>query len=322
MGWRTLHDVLKWIGISFFPALVAIFMGGLGTAAAFPESKPWLAARFQETLAAMSTGAFWFIALTVLAAWSFVVVVAGNKAAKLEKKPDLADLADILKQLIPPPIPSPSPLILPLTVIRTIPDRTKGGGALEDATLEAAGKLFPVGLFVAEVVVSAARLAAERCLEIAIKAFNGTGAPLTLVDTIEGRIRGAKGTLSGALPLPPPIPLPGVTSYPVDAGSEFLVAIRQPVPKEAAAEYLKQLETDQITLDLRALNIRMAVADDPDNRSRLPLWDAVTLRRRDDIATGRLTIMPADATTVAVTAQPSLSLTVTRADGTKEEGNA
>jgi hypothetical protein len=318
MLWRHFHRFILWL-----PVAAGTFYGAILAIAGQAASTNSIASAFLDEqlsmLRAMTNAALFPLWCALVAGvWLAAFSYSGHRADKMEKKPDLADLADILKQLIPPPVTNASvQAIFPPSVTVSPPEATATGD-----TLEATGRLFPLGLFVADVVVSAAKLERDRCLEIAIKAFNGTGVPLILVDKIEGRLRGAKGTLSGALPLPPPIPLPGVTSYPVDAGAEFLVAVRQSVPDKTAREYLKQLEDGQITLDLRALNIHMAAADDPENRSRLPLWDAVTLRRRNDIATGRVTIMPVESTRVSVTPSASVKLTVTRADGSTEEGNA
>ncbi len=95
--------------------------------------------------------------------------------------------------------------------------------------------------------------------------------------------------------LPAPSWKPEVTTQTVPPYAEFMVALEQPMSPATAAEFLKAFEDSFVSLDFRSLNIVVELVDNPTNRSRMPLWDGVMLRRRDDIYTGRLTMMSASA---------------------------
>jgi hypothetical protein len=58
MFWRVAHDTLRWLGISFFPALGFIFVAAFGLAQAFPEAKPWLIRQFGSVQEMMSHPAY------------------------------------------------------------------------------------------------------------------------------------------------------------------------------------------------------------------------------------------------------------------------
>src|SRR4051812_19105984 len=103
-----------------------------------------------------------------------------------------AQLADLTE----PPASAQSELnrFFPPTVTQTAPSPVGD-------TLEATGVLFPLGLYVGMVIVSAGKLMDElNSLEIAIRAFNGTGKAIR-VAFVDGLILGAESNKKGE-PLP------------------------------------------------------------------------------------------------------------------------
>jgi hypothetical protein len=172
------------------------------------------------------------------------------------------------------------------------PTVTQSGGVLADDTLQATGVLFPLGLYVGMIIVSASRLAKENTLELAIRAFNGTGEKLR-VAFVEGAIKAGRGNLNELLHLPPPVWRTEFTTQPIEPYAEFMVVLDQQLSPATTADYLEGVEQGAVSLDLRELNIVMEIADNPANRARLPLWHGVRIWRRDDIFTGRNTIMSA-----------------------------
>lgn len=141
-------------------------------------------------------------------------------------------------------------------------------------------------LYVGQILVSASHLTVEeRSLEIAIRAFNGSSETIRLVG-IEGSVFGGVGSTDGeALPLPTwrPEHTPSVPAY-----AEFMVVLDQPIPTRLVTEYLDALERGEyITLDFRNLMV-LVQAEGGGQAARLPLWDGATMRRRDDIFTGRI----------------------------------
>jgi hypothetical protein len=89
----------------------------------------------------------------------------------------------------------------------------------------------------------------------------------------------------------------------VPPAGEFMVVLHQPVHPEDVPDYLQALDDDYATLDLRQLNIRVQVVGEPERTARLPVWDGVNLRRRNDVFTGRIFMM---TITDAVNVQASL----------------
>jgi hypothetical protein len=174
-------------------------------------------------------------------------------------------------------------------------------------SLTATGALFPLGMHNGLVIVSAGKLAEESALEVAFRVFNGTGKVLRVL-YIEGAIRGGKGDLRDMPELPRPTWKAEFTSQPVEPYCEFMVVINQQISPRMASEFLEIMVESYVTLDLRSLNIVAEVADSPGNRSRIPLWDAVTIRRKDDVFTGRVHIASASlAASASVSASASLS---------------
>lgn len=177
-------------------------------------------------------------------------------------------------------------------------------GHTSGPVLSGSAARFPVGLYVGMVIVSANRLKSEKTLEIAIRAFNGTGQSLRIIH-INGRIRAGTGNLRDQIELPKPNWLHSVTHQPVAPNAEFMVALDQPLNTEATDHYLEALANGKtVSLDLRQLHIVAEVEAIPGTQGRLPLWDGVNLNRRDDIFTNRNTILSVGVAVETDTALP------------------
>ena len=174
-------------------------------------------------------------------------------------------------------------------------------------TAQFTGVLFPLGLYVGTIIVSASRLTdKENSLEIAIRAFNGTGKALRVV-FVEGVIKGTIANLRDSVELPQPVWKTEHTAQPIEPNTEFIVVLDQRVSPNLAAVYLETIEDSFVSLDLRSLIIKVEVVDNPANRARLPLWDGLTLRRRNDVFTGRIVMMSGSAS-IGFTSKANLSV--------------
>ncbi len=157
-----------------------------------------------------------------------------------------------------------------------------------DVTLRATGITGLSGLYVGNVVVAAGLLRSDRRLEIAIVGFNGSGEVISIAE-ISGRIRASTGNIRDAVKLPQLLVKGPLNAEP---GVEFVFQLRQEVSEEQSEEYLNALDEGQtIALDLRELNIAMRSVANPNKAARLPLWDGVHLRRRDDVVSNRTHIL-------------------------------
>jgi hypothetical protein len=327
MLWRVLHDMLKWLGISFFPAIGFTVVAAVGLAQGFPESKPWILQQFANVVAVMENPAFWTVAFFVFVAWLSALIWSAYEVGKPSQggttihiqnnyaplsqlagtstpsdpepkldsvmvQPDDAHMETMVTEprithnLEAQNVATGSPQITSPELSVTTPAAPQGD------TLEATGVLFPLGLYVGMVIVSASKLTeAGNILEIAIRGSNGTGEML--------RIGGIEGTIYDDTPyepaeLPPPALREGFASE-IEPYTEFMVVLDQPLPARLAEQILGLAEGDYVSLDLRDLNIFVELVDNPANRARLPLWDGIGLRRRDDIFTNRMTMMSLQA---------------------------
>jgi hypothetical protein len=147
-----------------------------------------------------------------------------------------------------------------------------------------------MGLYVGQMIVGTAALAERRVLEIAIRAFNGTGRTVT-VRRVEGALeaditKDGVNTPIGALP-PPWLDERTITKF--RHGHEFTIALEQRVTGEIA-DALASGEEYQINLVCQRLNIIVGAIGDGE-AVRLPLWDGMTLAGRPFLAvTGRMAI--------------------------------
>lgn len=189
------------------------------------------------------------------------------------------------------------------------PDQAPITGRLEVVeepdTCVAAGVVTPVipKLYVGQMIFSASRLNSdEPALEIAVRAFNGSQDVLRVL-RVDGCISAGINNANGT-PLPTPAWKPEHNADPIPPGSEFLVIMDQMVSDGRAKEWLEALEkSDYIAFDLRQLNVVVETEDAPHVRAPLPLWNGATIRRRDDIVTGRIIMA-----SLNITMQPLVSL--------------
>lgn len=167
------------------------------------------------------------------------------------------------------------------------------------------------GLYVGNIIASAGSLQDDHRLELAIVGFNGSGEAISISD-IAGQIKAGSGDIRDLAALDIPAMRSSIRAEP---GGEFVLVLNQHLTPSQAKEFLAALENKHLQLDLRSLHITVASASDNSRSSRLPLWDGVNLRRRDDIVSSRNTILSVGA---AVETKVSLGMVVARVDGPTE----
>ena len=188
--------------------------------------------------------------------------------------------------------------------------------AVEDGdTMVATGTTGLHGLYIGNIIASAGSLRDDHRLELAIIGFNGSGEAISISD-IAGQIRAGDGNIRDMDPLDIPAMRSSVRA---ESGGEFVLVLHQHLTPSQAKEFLVALENERLQLDLRSLHITVACVSDISRSTRLPLWDAVALRRRDDIVSNRVTIMGIQA---AADVKVSLGMVVARVDGATEHRDA
>ena len=116
-----------------------------------------------------------------------------------------------------------------------------------------------------------------------------------------GQIHGGVGSVNN-------IVLPSITwneqhtHQPIEPNREFMLVLRQGLLPETTEKFLKALEAEYVSFDLRYFNVQMAAADNANMTARLPLWDGISIRRRDDVFTGRIIMASMNVTLAPVTA--------------------
>lgn len=301
MFWRIIHDALKWLGISFFPAIGFTLVAGLGLASSFPETKPWLAQRFADALAVMEHPAFWAVAALVFVAWLVALIWSGHKAGSRES-------GDTHIHHYYAPLPDFLPNQQAVTAQIN---------AVEDGdTMAATGVVGLSGLYVGNIIAAASNLHDKHRLELAIIGFNGASEAI-LVSGVSGHIKVGDGNLRDMVALETPATRGMARAEP---GGEFVMVLIQALTPAESDEFLAALDGDKrLQLDLRSLHITVTSVSDISRSTRLPLWDAVALRRRDDIVSNRVTNMGIQATSET---SVSLGMLVARVDGTTEKRDA
>lgn len=288
MFWRFIHDPLKWLGISFFPAISFTFIAGMALANSFPETKPWLAQRFADGLAVTAHSAFWAIALFIFIVWLVAVIWSGHKVGKggsgdTHIHHHYQTLPEKLGQIsAPQPVHIQSDTMIHEHIIGELKVTE------ESDTFDARGVIGLQGIYIGYIIVAAGALENERRLDFAIVGYNGSTDTIRVAD-VAGRIRAGVGNLRDNIKLPTPL-FQGVLN--AEPGKEFVLQMRQDVSLEQAQDYLAALEQRKhVGLDLRELNIVVSSIVNPEKSTRLPLWDGVNLSRRDDVVSNRNTIL-------------------------------
>lgn len=320
MANRELHRFIAWLPLAM-AAIFAFVCSNWDTPKSWAANVGiWLLSKMTEP---------WNIALLLLL---LALLVAGYLWLFLKSRPETppspnyADLAELLAQrLMPlPPISATVPqraFVQPdnATHGHTVTSPAVTGQMLaveEGDSASITGVLGLSGLYVGYIIAAAGHLEAKHYLEFAIVGFNGAADTIQICE-IEGRIRVGTGNLRDHVKLPAPLFQGALNAEP---GKEFVLQMRQDVSAEQAGEYLVALgEAKSVSLDLRELNIIVSSVSNHEKRARLPLWDGVNLRRRDDVVSVRNTIMSVGA---AVETNVSLGMVVARVDGTTETRDA
>ena len=193
---------------------------------------------------------------------------------------------------------------------------------LADDTLVATGVLSLRGLYVGNIIASASDLRNENRLDLAIIGFNASDVSVS-VASISGRIRGGSGNFKDMIELPAPALVDAIM---VDSGKEFVISLQQHLPPKIASQFLKDIEKSHLTLDLQYLELTAISVSNQNKKVKLPLWDAVTLKRRDDVVSNRVTVLSATGAAAGFSVASAFSeveikMQVNRTDGTAENGD-
>jgi hypothetical protein len=273
------HRFIGWFPIAFPASVVAI-------CGIWQKPKDWIGESAEWVLGKMTEPFNIAIILGLCAVLIAVWLFAYFKTAPRE--PDFADLPELLGQILQARPPSrPHAAVQPDDAVHS-----HTAGTLDvmvgDVSLSATGIVRLSGLYIGYIVVAAGSLKTKQCLEFAIVGYNGAAETIQISE-ITGRIRAGTGNLRDNVKLPPPL-FQGLLN--TGPGEEFVLQMRQDVSAEQAEEYLVALgDSKTVNLDLRELNIIVSSVSDSEKRMRLPLWDGVNLRRRDDVVSNRTNIL-------------------------------
>lgn len=300
-----IHQFLRWAPAAVAAALAAIVYG---TPQAYPETRPWFVDRWHDVTAWMIEpwhfGMSFVVAAAVVLVWLWVLFHTAEEPGH-----DYAELADLLRQFPSQPNVNAirdSPPIMAVPIegkadINLAPVEIKANANILEGrdVLDAVGITGLSGLYVGNIIVAAGALEIGCRLEFAIVGYNGSSHVIR-VSEVSGRIRAGTGNLRDYVNLPTPL-FQGVLN--AQPGTEFVLQMRQDVTSEQAREYLEALDKKNgIGLDLREFNITVSSVENPEKTARLPLWDGVNLRRRDDIVSNRNTILRVEGAAMSITA--------------------
>lgn len=333
---RFVHEFLKWAG----PTIVLFCGGCVGLVAAlaqsYPRVKEWGQIRFDQWWPIVTAPWFLFAAALVIAAYVWALLWTGqadqNPSAVQyhfhnHNYAPLAELADPI-DLAPKPeraFIQPDNAVHGHTATSPAVTHHLAAASLETKRPEIGQSTltvnppdeFPSGLYVGMVIAAASKLSDPApSVEIAARAFNGTGRKVRIV-AVQGFVRGGAGNLSDLPNLPEPTWQHDPLAQPIEPGGEFMAVLEQHVSPALAADFLETLKTAPIILDFRNLDIVVEDFEKPALRTRLPIWDAVTIQRRDDVFTGRIVFASLIGQAVTV-ATASVSGVITRSDGSRE----
>lgn len=287
------HRFITWFPLAFPASVMAI-------CSQWQKPKDWVGKQADWALGKMSepsnVAMLFLLCVVVIAFWIWLFL----KTAPKSTDHDFAGLAELVGQLRQP-IASP---ISPLHAVIQVDDASHG---------QVSGPVVPaplIGLYVGLIIASAGALHSQGILEIAIRGFNGTGSAVR-VRGVKGRMRSGVGNLRDLYQLPPPAMVSEHTPDSIAGGAEFQILLNQNVGPEMVKTFLDAFDGG-IQIDLRELNIEIEGLEDKSRIGRLPLWDALTLKRRDDVFTGRVTIASVGMATTSP--ESSLSMRITKAD--------
>jgi hypothetical protein len=138
------------------------------------------------------------------------------------------------------------------------------------------------GLYVGEILAGFDKLREDYVIEISIRAYNGTGEPISLSATT-GAILYATEALPPAVLLDRGQKTKGIQSF-----TEMLFVLEQRMPNQLAMKLLAALdEGTPGGFDLRQFNILFSLDSSPNETERLPVF-SITFKKHETIAQGRI----------------------------------
>jgi hypothetical protein len=157
-----------------------------------------------------------------------------------------------------------------------------GSEPSEISTVTAIHPTIKRGLYVGEIIASFDKLREDYIIGIDIRAYNGTGGPVSL-SAITGAI------LYATEALPPAVLLDrGFKTKCIPSFTEMFFVLEQRMPNQLAMKLLAALdEGRQDGLDLRRFNILLCLDSNPNEIERLPVF-SITFRKHETIGRGRI----------------------------------
>lgn len=140
------------------------------------------------------------------------------------------------------------------------------------------------GLYVGRIFVAAGHLIDGQFLEMGVTAFNGSGVAITIV-RIEGRIFEVSASGDGDTALASPAWVAEHTPRFIPNKTEFHLLFQQKVEPVQREKFLEAFEKGGVKLKLDQFSVIVQDVGDPLRTTRLPLWPAISVLRRDDIVT-------------------------------------
>jgi hypothetical protein len=134
------------------------------------------------------------------------------------------------------------------------------------------------------------KLREDYVIEISIRAYNGTGGPVSL-SAIKGAIRhGALNMQDAAYePLPQAVLLDcGQQTKGIQSFTEMLFVLEQRMPSQSATKLLEELDEGKTAVfELRLFNILLSLDSIPDETERLPVF-SIACKKQETITQGRI----------------------------------
>jgi hypothetical protein len=159
---------------------------------------------------------------------------------------------------------------------------SEGSETSETANVTAIQPTIKHGLYVGEILAGFDKLREDYVIEISIRAYNGTGGPISL-SAITGAILYTTEALPPAVVLDRGQKTKGIQSF-----TEMLFVLEQRMPSQLAMKLLAALdEGKQDGLDLRQFNILISLDSSPNEIERLPVF-SITFKKHETIAQGRI----------------------------------
>jgi hypothetical protein len=267
---------------------LALFALGLGVPIAAPHADPFIG--------------YGLIVLGLFLATIALTLFFSGRAAADNAQHIHLHFGDLVGEVVKAVIPEISLKSIPSVVV-TPPGSTSAPSQVQSAVsassvdhvvLGGGAQIFPPTvraispLYVGRIVISAAQLG-DGSIEIAVLAFNGSSETITLASAHGAIVAGINNAVGS--PLPTPTLRPSHVVAPIPPGTEFMIILDQPLPGPLAQTYSDALTAgDYVALDLRELRVMMRAEDDANLTAPLPLWHGVSMRRRDDIFTNRITM--------------------------------